>query len=367
MMRTKQVRSRSHRRNPFQARVELLEERLPPGTILALAGTSLSELSYGRLDAPMPLAGREHGPDRTGAVLFQPEPLTPFDDLATDPREVAVVEGDEPLDLPAGVIPSPNLSLPVVPPAAGFFFAWDASSSWDADPLAAGTEFAAPADSPRGVTPPSREEQSGQGQDEGGAGSAAFLPPGWGADTPDDAPSPVSLAGPPGDALLTVLQVLPVDGVPWGDGGATIQNVGAGCEAATNGALTINVQSNTINAPVTTPTLASGQVYTLIAYGDAKIGNDLQKRGDPEFYWANSDPSTYYQGTDVGVRFVTNPTGFTNWGGKYQASHVYRARVTGSGAALSAYYLDADYSDNVGTVRLDVYEGDCLPADIPDD
>lgn len=71
MTRSKQARSRSRRRDSFQARIELLEDRLPLGTILALAGSALSDLSYGRLNARMPFVGSERDPERASAGLSQ--------------------------------------------------------------------------------------------------------------------------------------------------------------------------------------------------------------------------------------------------------------------------------------------------------
>lgn len=269
-------------------------------------------------------------------------------------------------DFPANGHFFQSLSLPVLPPASDFFFAWDTAQSWNADPLMAGADFGSPTGLPRVPFPPSGDERSSQGHD-AGAGAAAFLPPGQSGGTRDDSPSPVPPTGQGGNALFAVLQVLTPDRILLGDGGATIQNVGASCESITNGALTINVQTNTSSSPITTPTLTSGQVYTLVAYADAQIGNAVQKRGDSEFYWDNSDPSTYYQGTDVGIRFVSPPPGFTSWGNAYRSDHVYRARITGRGTTESVYYLDANNSDNSGTVRMDIYQGDCLAPDIPPD
>ncbi len=142
-----------------------------------------------------------------------------------------------------------------------------------------------------------------------------------------------------GPADAQILPDAPPDAPPvW----ATVETLTVSCRGA-------GVQSQT--------TLASGVAYRLRAYGECYVNTQNNSRADADYIGYNlQNPIDVYQGTDEGI-VVDNPgmtsTTTPGWG-TYSTSHDYTISWTGGGGPISVAFQDVSYSDNDGTLSLDI-------------
>ena len=83
--------------------------------------------------------------------------------------------------------------------------------------------------------------------------------------------------------------------------------------------------------------------------------------GDADYYWADDLPDITRGdsagGVDIGL--AINDTTIDNnrspdWG-SYTDSHVYETTMAGTGATLTAQFHDPEYSNNSGSLTLEIW------------
>ncbi len=118
------------------------------------------------------------------------------------------------------------------------------------------------------------------------------------------------------------------------------------------GTVVASVSVPATGGTATTPNLKSGQRYRLVANGfwatNAEFGNDAVASfpfNDP------TKPVLEFEGVRLGL---TVDGGSPNLWGAYTTGHTYEQIVTGQGRSLQLRYADKVYSDNSGTLTVDV-------------
>lgn len=115
----------------------------------------------------------------------------------------------------------------------------------------------------------------------------------------------------------------------------------------------VNVPGN--GTTVSTPVLAQGQRYRLRASGAAATNATRGQDAEYDFPFANpSDLNNVIdsvQGTDIGVSIDGQAP---DWG-PYNVAHVYEREVVGQGRALSLKLVDIIYTDNSGSLTIEIF------------
>lgn len=113
-----------------------------------------------------------------------------------------------------------------------------------------------------------------------------------------------------------------------------------------------SVQVPASGSTATTPILKSGQRYRLVANGfwstNTQFGNDAVASfpfNDP------TKPVLEFEGVRLGLSL---DGGSPNEWGAYNTGHTYEQIVTGQGRSLQLRYADKVYSDNSGTLTVDI-------------
>jgi hypothetical protein len=355
MARTRNRQRRLHDRIPLW--IEYLEDRRAPGTMLAMAGVPLAELSYAQLPFDFPF--------QFGIGLLEEAQLVPLShgEFAnrSDTGFVAFA-GVADLIQPADIQQTETVT------------AWSTSAadSWQADPGFDSVETAFTADPLSDLTAFSDEPPRTSSSDfpELDASRAVSARPdgGWdfaGPSSEGQATTPIRpTARASHDEETELMQQLQLSAavVRMPPAGGIADTPPPQCPKAD--ALIVDAYANydTATKVSTSATLTNGSTYTLIAAGDILNGN---KRSDAEYYDFNS-PSNFYQGQDVGIKLTGVTPGNPVWGSVYQHEHTYYITVIGQGQQLGAYYHDQDRTDNSGKLTVEVYQGDCPSPDIAD-
>jgi hypothetical protein len=120
---------------------------------------------------------------------------------------------------------------------------------------------------------------------------------------------------------------------------------------------TIMVDSANPNAEVSTSVLANGVTYKLRASG--VLSNVIDPfPGDAE-YFDFDNPKDNGCCEDIGLGIddvVVNDLDTKPDWGPYRVDHVYEAMWVGKGTTITALYQDTLYSNNVGTLTLEILE-----------
>ncbi len=147
------------------------------------------------------------------------------------------------------------------------------------------------------------------------------------------------------------------------------------------------VLQETITVPLTgsnvtsTTSLVSGKIYLLRASGTANISTPNPGNcglTDAEFARFEPDNTCSIPGTpqdssggyDFGIGInsstASNTKGIT-WGATFNTTHQYTAPFTGTGAAISLNFHDSPggYSDNSGTLTVEIFAPQAANAAIP--
>ncbi len=113
------------------------------------------------------------------------------------------------------------------------------------------------------------------------------------------------------------------------------------------------------SSTVSTTVLNSGETYRLRVSGTFIISTGNQWEADAEYFDFGNLPSSLQDtvtGVDNGVAVddtTVNSTRTPQWGA-YQADHVYEIDFVGKGATISTNLHDGNYSNNTGSLTLDI-------------
>ena len=371
MARSNHHTRRSSRSESYLLRLETLEERLPPGTVLALPGVPLAALSWGGVQGEGPqdasrirlLEGLPR--DHSGAHAEFEETRK---GLATAAWENATAEFTSETQVSLGLASSwargSSLATTEVAP-------WEALvTSWFGNPVELAPEFSKSGSVPSPMK--SVEQGNGTGLEPAlGSGGGEVSAPLAMQGSEQGGPGVLAnQGGTPADLLwLTALVQGPAEPVEipaFSDGSEEpgTQATSLECTPVVEGqAMTIN--SNTNRSPGTRVesrrVLAQGVRYTLIVRGTIRTAPN--ERADAEFVnFAN--PRTDDQGLDVGLKLTGVQVVGRVWGNRYLPNHVYVLRVVGQGQRLGAWFLDADPGNNQGSFAMTIAAGECSPPDI---
>lgn len=106
---------------------------------------------------------------------------------------------------------------------------------------------------------------------------------------------------------------------------------------------------------VNTPVLAAGRVYRLRATGAAPT--NATHGQDAEYDFVFADPGNPALVTDAvpGFDFGISIDGAApNWG-PYNVGHIYETQVAGAGRAATLRLIDSIYTDNSGSITVEVF------------
>ena len=103
--------------------------------------------------------------------------------------------------------------------------------------------------------------------------------------------------------------------------------------------------------------LQTGIMYKLHAFGECVTNTQNGSKGDPEYFGYNVG-QTYdtYAGIDSGIAIDDPTPGATKnprWG-MFSAQHTYEVMWPGAGATVAAKFHSSDYSNNAGTLTLQI-------------
>jgi len=133
----------------------------------------------------------------------------------------------------------------------------------------------------------------------------------------------------------------------------------------------------TINVPVngnlvsSTTVLDSGVTYKIQASGTFNVGGLGDGLGDAEYANFSNPPSSLQDncggtpdGVDLGIGIndtVNDNAKFPFWGG-FESSHVYTIDFVGQGSSINLNYHDCAYTDNSGSLTVEVWRPDPTPT-----
>ena len=135
---------------------------------------------------------------------------------------------------------------------------------------------------------------------------------------------------------------------------------------------TVSVPVNGSTVP-STLSLTSGTVYKIRVSGTAHVGVQGDSTGDAEYADFSNVPtsvinscgdSTTTVDLGLGVNDAQNDSSKSpNWGA-FSGNHTYTVDFTGTGAPVSFTYHDCDYSDNSGTLMVEILAPTVIPIDV---
>ena len=130
---------------------------------------------------------------------------------------------------------------------------------------------------------------------------------------------------------------------------------------------TLTVSATTGTPTISSMTLESGETYKIVASGTyyfRTYGNTQGYLADAEWAlrydaygtgWVKGDAAPYsepYNGLDLCTDAGTN----IDWGDLDEATHTYTIYYTGTGSQLSLFIKDNVYTDNAGSLTVQIYE-----------
>lgn len=107
-----------------------------------------------------------------------------------------------------------------------------------------------------------------------------------------------------------------------------------------------------------------GQQYSIRVTGTFAIGGPGDGLADAEYANFQNPPSTLLDFTDTGADLGITLNGTKPRFGAYSAAHTYTFSFTGDGAPIYFGYRDSGYVDNVGTLRIELFDT-AVPDPIP--
>jgi hypothetical protein len=130
-------------------------------------------------------------------------------------------------------------------------------------------------------------------------------------------------------------------------------------QACTPGSTVAQLSVPYTGAPVLTPVLAQGQVYTVQVSGAAPT--NAVHSVDAEYDFITATPNDLTKVTDVAVVDIglsiddptTDATKTPKWG-PYNPAHVYSQQIIGQGRPATLLMQDSVYTDNSGAVSVTI-------------
>lgn len=123
---------------------------------------------------------------------------------------------------------------------------------------------------------------------------------------------------------------------------------------------TVYVQSENGDGVTTVNELESGKSYELRASGTFDYSSDVYDEADAEWFekaggWIKGETGIYSDKTNVIDVSVNGDPVNDDWG-SYNPEHTYTLPYTGTGDTLHLFIYDTNYTDNAGSIRVDIYE-----------
>ena len=118
--------------------------------------------------------------------------------------------------------------------------------------------------------------------------------------------------------------------------------------------LTVSCRGGVVTS---TTVLLPTVMYELHAKGECTMDDQSGSKGDAEYIGYNiQSPVDTIAGVDEGIAVNATTVGATkqpHWG-SYTSTHDYTVPWTGSGAAITLQYFDANYSNNDGSIPVEI-------------
>lgn len=110
----------------------------------------------------------------------------------------------------------------------------------------------------------------------------------------------------------------------------------------------------------TTAVLEDGKQYQLRASGTFDYSSDIYDEADAEWFeksggWIKGETGVYADKTNVIDVSVNGDPANDDWG-DYNPAHEYTMNYIGAGSVLHLYIFDTNYTDNSGSIHVDIYE-----------
>ncbi len=122
----------------------------------------------------------------------------------------------------------------------------------------------------------------------------------------------------------------------------------------------VDVQSENGIGVTTTAILENGKQYELRASGTFDYSSDIYDEADAEWFekaggWIKGETGVYADKTNVIDVSVNGDPVNDDWG-DYNPTHEYTMDYTGTGSTLHLFIYDTNYTDNSGSIHVDIYE-----------